>query len=77
MRLGMALTLQSIELARSKGCDCYFAILTGVYSQTIYKDLGFTWLRECTYASIRDRNGKEVLSDVGEHKSMICAFMKL
>ena len=77
MRLGTALTLRSMVLARAMGCDCYFAILTGIYSQRIYEGLGFTWLRECAYASIRDRNGKEVLCDVGEHKSMICAYKRL
>ena len=77
MKLGTALTLRSMELAKDKGCDCYFAILTSNYSQRIYNGLGFTQLRECAYAKIRDRNGKEVLSDVGEHKSMICAYKKL
>ena len=77
MRLGTALTLQSMELARAKSCDCYFAILTSNYSQRIYEGLGFTRLRECAYASISDRNGKEVMSDVGEHKSMICVYKRL
>ena len=77
MKLGTALTLRSMELARAKCCDCYFAILTSNYSQRIYRELGFTWLKECAYASIKDRNGKEVLSDVGEHKSMICAYKRL
>ena len=77
LKLGMALTLQSMELAKEKECEGYFAGLSGIFSQKIYKDLGFSWMKEMVYADFKDKSGNIILDDTREHKSMITAFKKL
>ena len=77
LKLGTALTLQSMELAREKECEGYFAALTGIYSQKIYKDLDFQFVRELIYADHKDKDGKIIFDDTLEHNSMKTAFKKL
>ncbi len=39
----------SMGLAVREECEAYFACISGIYSQEIYRDLGFTVLREMGY----------------------------
>ena len=77
LKLGTALTLQSMELAKAKECEGYFAGLTGIYSQKIYKDLDFQFVRELIYADTKDKDGNIIFDDTLEHTSLKTAFMKL
>ena len=77
LKLGTALTLQSMELATEKECEGYFAGLTGIYSQKIYRDLGFSDEKELIYAEFKDKDGNIVFDDTLEHTSMKTAFKKL
>ena len=77
MKLGKVLMLQSMELAKEKGCEGYFAGLSSIYSQRLYKDLGFSWMKELVYADFRDEEGNLILEDTGEHKSAITAYRSL
>ena len=77
LRLGTALTMQSMELAKEKECEGYFAGLTGIYSQKIYRDLDFTFERELIYAEFKDKDGNIVFDDTLEHTTMKTAFKKL
>ena len=45
MKLGTVMMLQSMDIAKEKQCEGYFAGLSGIYSQKIYKDLGFSWMK--------------------------------
>ena len=77
LKLGTALTLQSMELAREKGCEGYLAALTGIYSQKIYSDLGFAFEKELVYAEFKDKDGNVILDDTLEHPSMKTGFQKV
>ena len=77
MKLGTIMTLQSMELARESECEGYFAALSGIYSQKIYKDLGFSWMKELVYSDFKDENGDVILDDTREHKSAITAYKAL
>ena len=77
LKLGTALTLQSMELAKEKECEGYFAGLTGIYSQKIYEDLGFPFVRELIYADHKDKDGNIVFDNTLEHTSAKTAFKKL
>ena len=77
MKLGTVMMQQSMEIAKEKECEGYFALLSGIYSQKIYKDLGFSWMKELVYADFKDNGGNIVLDDTREHKSMITTFKKL
>ena len=77
MRLGTALTLQSMELAKEKECEGYFAGLTGIYSQKIYRELDFSFEKELIYAEFKDKDGNIPFHDTLEHTSMKTAFKKL
>ena len=77
MKLGTIMMMQSMELAKERECDGYFAALSGIYSQKLYKDLGFSWMKELVYADFRDEEGNVILDDTGEHKSAITAYKTL
>ena len=77
MKLGRVMMMQSMEIAREKECEGYFAVLSGIYSQKIYEDLGFSWMKELVYADWKDKAGNIILDDMREHKSMITAYKKL
>ena len=77
MKLGTIMTMQSMELAREKECDGYFALLSGIFGQKIYKDLYFSWMKELVYANFRDEDGNLILDDTREHKSAITALKRL
>ena len=77
MKLGTVMLLQSMEIAKEKECEGYFAGLSGIYSQKIYEDLGFSWMKEMVYADLKDKSGNIILDDTREHKSMVTAFKKL
>ena len=77
MRLGTALTLQSMELAKEKECEGYFAGLTGIYSQKIYRELDFSFEKELIYAEFKDKDGNIPFHDTLEHTTMKTAFKKL
>ena len=77
MKLGTVMMIQSIEIAKEKECEGYFANLSGIYSQKIYKDLGFSWMKELVYANFKDKDGNVILDDTREHKSIVTAYKKL
>ena len=77
MKLGTVMMIQSMEIAREKDCEGYFAALSGIYSQKIYKDLGFSWMKELVYANFKDKDGNVILDDTREHKFMVTAYKKL
>ena len=77
MKLGTVMMIQSMEIAREKECEGYFAALSGIYSQKIYKDLGFSWMNELVYANFKDKDGNLILDDTREHKSLVTAYKKL
>ena len=77
MKLGKVLMLLSMELAKVKECKGYFSGLSSIYSQRLYKDLGFSWMKELVYADFRDEEGNLILEDTGEHKSAITAYRSL
>ena len=77
LKLGTALTLQSMELAKEKECEGYMAALTGIYSQKIYNDLGFSFVKEIVYAEFKDKDGNVIFNDTMEHPSMKTGFQKL
>ena len=77
MKLGTIMMMQSMELAKERECKGYFAALSGIYSQKIYKDLGFSWMKELVYSDFRDEEGNVILDDCREHKSAITAFKAL
>lgn len=67
--LGREMLRRSMEVARRQGCEVYYAGASGTYSQKVFRDLGFSVLREVAYADMRDGKGRELLSDVGEHST--------
>ncbi len=75
--LGRELVRLSVDLARKRDSEAYFAIVSGVYSQKIYKDLGFALLREMAYEDMRDNAGRTLLNDTREHKKAQIAYYKL
>lgn len=77
MKLGTVMMMQSMELAKERECDGYFAGLSSIYSQKLYKDLGFSWMKEMVYADFRDEEGNIILDDTREHKSVITAYKTL
>ena len=77
MKLGTVMMMQSMEIAKEKECEGYFAGLSGIYSQKIYKDLGFSWMKELVYADFKDESGNIVLDDTKEHTSMVTGYKKL
>ena len=77
MKLGTVMMIQSMEIAMGKECEGYFASLSGIYSQKIYKDLGFSWMKELFYANFKDKDGNLILDDTREHKSLVTAYKKL
>ena len=77
IKLGTVMLLQSMEIAKEKECEGYFAGLSGIYSQKIYRDLGFSWMKELVYADFKDKSGNIILGDTREHKSMVTAYQKL
>jgi len=77
MKLGTVMMMQSMEIAREKECEGYFAGLSGIYSQKIYKDLGFSWMKELVYADFKDKSGNIIVDDAGEHKSLVTGYKKL
>ena len=77
LNLGRALTIQSIEMAKRKECEGYLGLLTGIYSQKIFSDLDFSFLKELAYADFRDKHGNVILDGTREHTSMKTCFKKL
>ena len=77
LKLGTALTMQSMELAKEKECEGYYAGLTGIYSQKIYRDLDFPFVKELIYAEVKDKDGKLLFDDTLEHTTLKTAYKKL
>ena len=77
LNLGRALTMQSIEMAKKKDCEGYLGLLTGIYSQKIFSDLDFSFIKELAYADFKDKDGNVILEDTREHTSMKTCFKKL
>ena len=75
--LGKKLVRRSIEIGRENNCEFYFSLLTGIYSQKIYRDLGFSSMLELKYDEHKDKYGNLVVCDGREHKSAITMNLKL
>ncbi len=65
--LGKEMLRKSMEVAKAANCEAYFSGLSSIYSQKIYKDLGFTVFREMSYKDVKSKSGKPLLNDTGEH----------
>ncbi len=68
--LGRELFRQSMELAKLRGCQAYFSVVSGIYSQKIASDLEMEVLREYDYDSMTDYRGKTILNDTLEHTKL-------
>ncbi len=75
--LGKGMVNLSMAIARRLGCQYYFACVSGVYSQKIYRDLGFTVMRELIYADVKDRKGNAILTDTREHTKAQNVYLRL
>ena len=67
MKLGQELTQRSIDLAKDNNCSYYYVLATGIYSQKIYKDLGFNSLKKIMYSAALDHFGNVIVDQAGEH----------
>ena len=75
--LGKKLTQRSMDIAAKNGCEYYFAFVTGIFSQKIYRDLGSTVMKEVVYADYKDYKGDSALGDTGVHKTGQAVNIKL
>ncbi len=75
--LGKEMIKMSIEIGRQLGCELYFACVSGIYSQKIFRDLDFTLMKEITYEDVKDRRGKTILNDTREHKKCQTVYLRL
>ena len=75
--LGKKLVQRSIDIAKENDCEYYFSLLTGIYSQKIYRDLGFRQMLELRFADHKDKYGNLVVCDAREHKSAVTMNLKL
>ena len=69
--------MQSIEVAKEQECQGYFALLTGKYSQKIFSDLNFSFIKELAYSDFKDKDGNVIIDDIREHTSMKTCFKRL
>eukprot|EP00116_Pleurobrachia_bachei_P008980 sb/3469242/ len=58
--LGETLVVESERLAKEKGCTHGISIGTGVYSQAIFKKLGYEVEREVRYDEIKQADGSQL-----------------
>eukprot|EP00095_Tigriopus_kingsejongensis_P005087 maker-scaffold159_size295958-snap-gene-1.32 protein:Tk05087 transcript:maker-scaffold159_size295958-snap-gene-1.32-mRNA-1 annotation:"dopamine n-acetyltransferase" len=65
--LGRQLVKRSLDMAQANLCEFYFLCATGIYSQSIYQSLGFQVMKCAKYVDHRDRYGRQVIDDPGEH----------
>ena len=75
--LGKKLVRKSMDIARDLGCEYYFAYLSGIFSQKIYRDLGGVLMKEVAYADYNDKWGNEVFTENGVHKTAQTMYVKL
>ena len=66
--IGKELIRRTMTLAKEKGCAYVYILATGIYSQAIFKSLGFTLLKEKVYEEFKDYDGTEFFCDMREHK---------
>ncbi len=69
--LGKEMLRMSMALAKEAKCEAYFSGVSGVYSQKIYRDMGFTVFRELLYADVKTKSGKSLLNDTREHTKLL------
>ena len=75
--LGREMVMQSMDVARDMmGCEAYFAVVSSIYSQKIYSDLGFETLVELKYEDFRDKYGKVLIKDGREHTLVRSVYKK-
>lgn len=75
--LGKEMVRMSIEIGRQLGCEIYSACVSGIYSQKIFRDLGFTVTKELIYEDVKDKSGRTLLNDTREHKKAQMVYLKL
>jgi len=62
--------------AKDNGCEFSYLMATGVYSQSMFKKLGYKVLNEVSYAEMLDPNGHKIVWDHREHKSVQLLYFK-
>ncbi len=75
--LGKEMVRLSMDLARKENAEAYFACVSGIYSQKIYRDLEFIVMKELAYGDVRDNRGRPLLNDTREHKKAQNVYKKL
>ena len=70
-RLGTELVKRAHKLAEAAGCGHTYILATSIYSQKIFKNLGYKVLHEEMYDPLKtDQRGRPFLDNVGEHTSL-------
>ena len=72
--LGQELVLRSHDLAKENGCEFSYLMATGIYSQPMFRKLGYNVLNEVSYENMLDPRGKKIVWDHREHKSVQLIF---
>lgn len=69
--IGKELIKRAMKLAVKAGCGHSYILATSIYSQKIFKDLGFTVIGSSKYENyLEDLRGRPLLQDTKEHKEM-------
>ena len=77
LQLGQELVYRSMVQGKTDGCQYMYAIATGVYSQRLFKNLGFRVLAEKNYDDFYDRKGNVLFNESREHKKAEVVYYKL
>ena len=69
--LGKELIRRAMRMAEKAGCGHTYTLATSIYSQRIFKNLGFKVLEERSFEEFKvDRRGRPLLWDPKEHKTI-------
>ena len=66
--IGKELIRRTMALANEKECSIVYILTTSIYSQAIFKSLGFRVLQEMAYDEFKDYDGTPFFRDMREHK---------
>ena len=66
--IGKELIRRTMALAKEKECSIVYILTTSIYSQAIFKSLGFRVLQEMAYDEFKDYDGTPFFRDMREHK---------
>ena len=69
MGLGKELIKRTLKIGKEKDCSHCYILASSIYSQRIFKDLGFQVLHEEAYDEFHDKNGEIFFKDMREHKT--------